>query len=548
MGSLTKRGKHVTVQAFIKLVKLNKMRTKVCFYCKTEACEDCSLCDLVSCCHKHLKFHTSKDGSFCYPWTVESIPRVGRVLVAVRDIKHLEVILEDEPVGLSPTQDTSQLCLECFKLLPADDPYICTCGFPMCNKTCAGGERHKPEHDLYTRTGNVAKGRLHYPLVMPIRLLDQMKTDPTVRENLEPLMDHSEERKAETENWCLTENHLVKPFKTLFGDQFKTEDIQRCVGLFRTNGLAVGATGLSSDQEWVDDDELGDGRALYPNMSALSHSCTPNCRLMHSLNYKLVIRSAKDIPAGEELTISYTKMFSGAISRKSDLLKNWFFECQCDRCQDRLDFGSNFDCWICQECGGSVLPQSASITSDWQCGSCCMIVKRNTISEKENTLKNVLDNITTNKETDITQLYEAFLESQKLTLHSGHFFNFQAKMLLMFANANAVTNSALARKAEICKDIIETLDKLKLGYTEIRGLALYELCVPSLVLLQGKFDAGSISRNEFKEGLDDIIKNLETSIECLEVEERGTYRKLISERATHILNNIRDIVLFVDYL
>ena len=145
-----------------------------------------------------------------------------------------------------------------------------------------------------------------------------------------------------TSSWELTETHLVNPLKKLACKKNWTfEDIQRCACLFRTNGLAVQATGLSPDQEWLDDDELGNGRALYPTMCALSHSCSPNCRVMHSLNYKLVIRSTKDVPAGEELTICYTKLFAGAISRKADLINNWFIECCYRCCTDRMHFVKN---------------------------------------------------------------------------------------------------------------------------------------------------------------------------------------------------------------
>eukprot|EP00092_Neocalanus_flemingeri_P000460 GFUD01000489.1.p1 GENE.GFUD01000489.1~~GFUD01000489.1.p1 ORF type:complete len:526 (+),score=117.42 GFUD01000489.1:104-1681(+) len=525
------------------------MTTKVCFLCEIEDCKACSSCGLVASCTQHKNLHTSKDGSFCYPWTVQKREGVGRVLVAVRDIEHLEVILEDEPVGLSPTQDTPQMCLQCFKLIPDVNPFICLCGFPMCGEACAAGERHRPEHELYVAAGVQGRGIPDYPKVMPIRLLDQMEDNPTLKDRLGILMDHREERMAETNSWEITETHLVKPLKLLSGDkQWTSEDIQRCVGLFRTNGLALQATGLSPDQEWVDDDDLGNARALYPAMCALSHSCVPNCRVMHSLNYKLVIRSAKDIPAGEELTICYTKMFTGAISRKADLVNNWFFECQCQRCRSRLDFDSNFDCWICQECGGSVLPQNESLSSDWQCGGCCNVLSRMKIKDQEILTKNILDHIQENKEMDSVQLYEDFLESQKSTLHSGHFLNMQAKLNLMFAFTNAVTETELERKLEVCRDVIDMLDTLKLGYIEVRGLALYDLCVPSLVLLKGKFDAGIISREQFKDGLDTVTKNLESSIECLEVEEKGTYRKLIAERATHILHNVKELVLFIDFL
>ena len=45
-----------------------------------------------------------KTGSRCWPWKVEYREGVGRMVVAVRDIECLEIVLEDQPVALAPTQ------------------------------------------------------------------------------------------------------------------------------------------------------------------------------------------------------------------------------------------------------------------------------------------------------------------------------------------------------------------------------------------------------------------------------------------------------------
>ena len=45
-----------------------------------------------------------KTGTKCWPWKVESREGVGRMVVASRDIDCLEIVLEDQPVALAPTQ------------------------------------------------------------------------------------------------------------------------------------------------------------------------------------------------------------------------------------------------------------------------------------------------------------------------------------------------------------------------------------------------------------------------------------------------------------
>ena len=48
---------------------------------------------------------------------MEDRPGYGRVGVATRDISPHQVVLDDQPVALSPTQDSPQACLACYRLL-----------------------------------------------------------------------------------------------------------------------------------------------------------------------------------------------------------------------------------------------------------------------------------------------------------------------------------------------------------------------------------------------------------------------------------------------
>lgn len=76
----------------------------------------------------------------------------GRVCVAVRDIARHELVLDDDPVALSPTQDSLPTCLSCLAMLPPS-PHLCDCGFTLCSPQCSRGELHQPEHQLFVREG-----------------------------------------------------------------------------------------------------------------------------------------------------------------------------------------------------------------------------------------------------------------------------------------------------------------------------------------------------------------------------------------------------------
>ena len=50
------------------------------------------------------------------------------------------------------------------------------------------------------------------------------------------------------------------------------------------------------------------------------------------------------------------------------------------------------------------------------------------------------------------------------------------------------------------------------------------------------------------QGLKETAVRLESCIECLGLEERGTYKKLLSERAKVLLVQVKDWIMFVDFL
>ena len=65
-------------------------------------------------------------------------------MVAVRDIRPMELILVDEPAVLGPNHDTRPACMEC--LLPVDGSFLCDdCGLPLCGseKCSAAGKFHR---------------------------------------------------------------------------------------------------------------------------------------------------------------------------------------------------------------------------------------------------------------------------------------------------------------------------------------------------------------------------------------------------------------------
>ena len=84
-----------------------------CFFCdESEDIAQCSICNIVHYCSLHESVHKRRDTGTCYPWSVETRPGVGRMIVATRDIACHEIVLEDEPQAVSPTQVWLSLLLD----------------------------------------------------------------------------------------------------------------------------------------------------------------------------------------------------------------------------------------------------------------------------------------------------------------------------------------------------------------------------------------------------------------------------------------------------
>jgi len=118
-----------------------------CFLCQTTTTSTCPQCSLPSC-PSHLSSHLLR--GTCLPFVVTSREGVGRCVLASRDIKASEVILEDTPAVLGPNYETEAVCLECLSRV--DGSILCElCNLPLCSESCKGGLRHRPECQVFSK-------------------------------------------------------------------------------------------------------------------------------------------------------------------------------------------------------------------------------------------------------------------------------------------------------------------------------------------------------------------------------------------------------------
>lgn len=80
---------------------------------------------------------------------------------------------------------------------------------------------------------------------------------------------------------------------------------------------------------------------LYSKLALFNHSCDPNCGIQYRTSDSGVslirLVALKPIKKGDELAISYRNPFVRADVRRSELKKNFFFDCACPVCSSRTE-------------------------------------------------------------------------------------------------------------------------------------------------------------------------------------------------------------------
>ena len=199
-----------------------------CFVClKTDDLEKCPSCQVYMC-KRHKMVHKGKDGT-CFPYKVEYRDKMGRILVATRNIKKGEVICEEKPAIVGPYSRSTPQCLQCFRILQPDHQYTCSgCGYPMCGDQCSKGSYHKEECMVFMKAGLKVKVKdmecfdSQYSAISVLRLLllmEREKLTTLTSSNIEndfllclseSLMDHNLERsKAQPEIWQFEQDYMV---------------------------------------------------------------------------------------------------------------------------------------------------------------------------------------------------------------------------------------------------------------------------------------------------------------------------------------------------
>jgi len=421
------------------------------------------------------------------PWRISDVPGVGRILVATRDIKQWELVLEDRALVTVP--DNHPVCLGC--LAPVDGTFTCGgCEWPVCSPQCQKEEQHRVECVIFQNKKIIATVKDYsmrhsmFTCVGVLRVLLLKGVDGQGSEEWNQvmgLMSHWETRKKEVEVAEAIRRMMVFFVERLGMDWVQLEDVQHAFGVLKTNAVGFMNT---------------EARALYPVVSIMSHSCAANLEPVSDPGTCIKFRAKRQIKEGEELCMRYTSFLESGITMRSKLKAEWFFDCGCSRCKDPTEFGSYFSSPKCL-CGGYLLlPDCHSPTL-----TCDVCEKTKDVCHQMEEDKAVEESW---KNASLEQLI-AIYRNVKKEQHNQYHTVFKIGERLLVLGQKTEDAEILCDIVEAGKHVIETLRIIDRGCSRLMGRCMLLQISSQQKLLVLRREEGRLKDGDYVQAVKELI-------------------------------------------
>ncbi|XP_063709401.1 SET domain-containing protein SmydA-8-like isoform X2 [Culicoides brevitarsis] len=458
------------------MVSENERVAGNCAICDKETKTRCSACQSVFyCCVEHQKSDWSRHKNSCHPFKVESSPEFGRYLVASKDIKAGEIVLKESPLVCGPSQITPPVCVGCLQKIEEKRHTECErCGWLVCRRECQDLPGHKAECELTVARGEKVSVFKYFEAPHPtyqclavVRALLLRDSAPEKYEKLLKLESHDKERK-ETEQWELDSKHIADFIKRFFRceSRWSTDEILKVVGILQVNGHEVPLT-------------VPGHIAVYNLASLIEHSCRNNVAKSFTKHGDIIFWAPNPIKRGERLSICYSDTMWGTNARQAHLKQTKFFVCNCERCEDVTELGTNFSALRCignAACDGLILPESLNQwKNSWRCGKCGASYDFKEVAQ-----------ILAEATADLARLGKAndetcidFIEKYSKKLSKNHYLLTEVRISLaqvigQNGQMQRITDSKLFLKLETAKNLIELISNLAPAESRLLGVLHFE--------------------------------------------------------------------------
>ncbi|CAH2093101.1 unnamed protein product [Euphydryas editha] len=454
-------------------------------------------------------------------YEVRSNEKLGRYLVAAKDLKAGERILSDQPFVLGPNSDTSLVCFNCY--LPLISKFL-VCKNCAVAPVCPGDgcpeqfqKWHTQQECEFFRNLKLNKG------INPMTMVQNVGSLLVLRAILKRDFNHQEwkvfmelethlDRRRGSNVWEYYDN-TVKFIQSLgILDNGQNKDlVQKICAAIDVNSFEVRGPPIPA----IECAEIL--RGVYLQAALLAHDCVANTHISINDRNVLVCHASTDIKKGDIIYHNYTDALKGTTIRQQHLMIGKYFICTCSRCSDVTEMGTYMSSAICSKCKTGYVSKKADV---WECNSCGKETEKTDIEHKIKCCSEKFEVINKKDEKDL----EEYIKNVSLVLAPNHYLLLDAKQRLAGVLRDIInreprpTKKVMRRKIDLCKEILPVLEVLSPGICRTKAITLYELHATMVQLSKKMFDGREISASAYVDELLNAEKYLKRSLEMLVIE------------------------------
>ncbi|KAI5754356.1 hypothetical protein M8J77_007961 [Diaphorina citri] len=485
-------------------------------------------------------------------YRIERNDKVGRYMIADKDLAGGDTVLTEYPAVIGPKVDSPVICLTCFT--PLNARVLCSkCGWPVCNETCGKASLHADgECSIFAANKikfqppeDLAMPNPQYECITALRLLllrdkDKAKWDEVLR-----MESHCEKRKLNEEFWNAEKVNIVEFVRIRCKmDSFAEDLIHKICGILEVNCFEVrSADGFM-------------GRGLYTLTALMSHNCVANTT--HSVippdNYKIIVRTTTEVKKNQELYSSYTFSLHPTLVRRANLSYSKYFDCDCARCADPKELGTHMSSLKCTKCDPGLVLSTNPLdgAAPWKCTDCEFQLSGNQLERINAVIEKEIESLNHIEPDRVIEESERLLRQYKSVLHPNHAFLTILKHSLVqfYGRSDGYTyedlpDILLERKANLCKDILIVIDVVEPGKTRLRGLMLFEQHIPQMLYAQSRYRYGELTGKKLKDELENVRDVLKEAVEILKLEDPASPEGSIAVGGLESLKELEESILTV---
>jgi len=313
-------------------------------------------------------------------------------------------------------------------------------------------------------------------------------------------------------------------------------DVHKILGILDVNALHFNVSP-------VDEREL-EVSAIFPTFSMLEHNCCPNTRFyLNPTNgggeggsntssnskylFELYCRSSVKIKKGEHLSIAYCNIMMPTDKRREFLKKERLFLCECSRCEDPTELGSNFSTILCPSpgCPGfSVpVPKAGGVSKEdtvWKCQKCSKVTQAWQVKKVDSKLCEMVG-----KTKPTLENYRELLSKMEELVHPDYYLNFVVNhsLIQMYGEDEATVHDKemLEAKVALSNRLLHLIRLLDSGMAKLNiyaAVIYYEMQSAILALAGGEVDDDFKTLRHKPETVKLAKLYLQKSIDCFKYE------------------------------